>query len=972
MQQVYKEVSPDSKAVGSQQSAVGSKKQSAIGSRQSAMFMIGQTVSHYRILSELGAGGMGVVYLANDTVLKRRVAIKMLNAKHFSHQNQQRSRLLREARAVSQINHPNIATVYDYGETEDGQPFIVMEYVDGESLCKLIERKVLTIERTVEIMGAVAAALAEAHRHGIIHRDIKPSNIVLSRRNEVKVLDFGLAKQLEDETLSPDDSTAFQSAFATETRKGAVLGTPLYLSPEQATGTPVDERSDIFSLGSVLYECLTGQPPFHAQSSIEICARILRDDPPPPSEINPEITAELDRVVSKALTKDINQRYQSAKEFAQDLGFRDFKKTADELSHPVKSPTDETKKKVETVSADGVGTKGKRHGSTAEESKHFSLSFDGLQNMWSGIGSFGKIIFLSLVFSLTCTLGYVGYRVVTKPPTKDITQSLQFQRLPISGNIKEAIISPNGEYVASIVEEKGKQSIQLSDSSVSSDVRIYGPVEKQIKGLSFSLDSNYIYYLDYEGDTGTLYYIPKLGGVQRKLVSNINTPVTFSPDGKRMAFIRYNTKERTTKLITASSDGSDEKIISTRKFPEEYTLGGPGDSIGPVWSPNGEQIACSVNKKTEQGATKYIEAVSHINGSSKPIGNKSWHKISKMAWVADGSGLVISTVERMLLPNQLHFLSYPNGDINRITLDPSSYLTVSATKDSKILLSLKSELSSIIWIMPSNDVQSSEQLSFTYNKGIREIAWLSNESLLYALNDESGTHIFAEKLDGGSILQLTFNEGDFIQPVVSHDQRFVFLTSNKAGLFNLWRIDADGTNQVQLTKVSNADSPSISPDGKWVYYHGHSKDRDSVWRVSAEGGNPELFINQNALYPTVSPDGKMIAFFTWDSSSPSLKLSVHSINDGKEIKLFSLPSSVSLNNRLRWLPDGEGIAYVVKDSAASNIWTQLLDGTSPEPLTNFKESDILDFAWSPDGQKIACVRGMKITNAVVIKNLPWE
>jgi Tol biopolymer transport system component len=188
----------------------------------------------------------------------------------------------------------------------------------------------------------------------------------------------------------------------------------------------------------------------------------------------------------------------------------------------------------------------------------------------------------------------------------------------------------------------------------------------------------------------------------------------------------------------------------------------------------------------------------------------------------------------------------------------------------------------------------------------------------------------------------------------------------------LWRIDADGTNQVQLTKVSNADSPSISPDGKWVYYHGHSKDRDSVWRVSAEGGNPELFINQNALYPTVSPDGKMIAFFTWDSSSPSLKLSVHSINDGKEIKLFSLPSSVSLNNRLRWLPDGEGIAYVVKDSAASNIWTQLLDGTSPEPLTNFKESDILDFAWSPDGQKIACVRGMKITNAVVIKNLPWE
>jgi eukaryotic-like serine/threonine-protein kinase len=219
--------------------------------------MIGQTISHYRILSKLGEGGMGVVYLAEDTVLGRQVAIKTLTDGGAGKQ-QFRMRFLREARAVSALSHANIATVHDYGETTDGLPFIVMELVKGQTLADLINESKLTLERAVEIIIDVAKALAEAHHCGIIHRDIKPSNVAINERGQVKVLDFGLAKQIDLGLLTPSDPER-QTLLNTQTREGVVVGTPMYLSPEQAMGLSVDARSDLFSLGALLYECITGR-----------------------------------------------------------------------------------------------------------------------------------------------------------------------------------------------------------------------------------------------------------------------------------------------------------------------------------------------------------------------------------------------------------------------------------------------------------------------------------------------------------------------------------------------------------------------------------------------------------------------------------------------------------------------------------------------------------------------------------------
>ncbi len=274
--------------------------------------MLGQTVSHYRILEKLGEGGMGVVYAAEDTHLGRRVAIKFPAAaaggRNF------RARFLREARAVSTLTHHHIAAVYDYGETTAGgngagRPFIVMELVKGSRLTDLMHEGDLTLKRAVGIAADVAEALSEAHHHGVVHRDIKPSNVLINERGDVKVLDFGLAKQLGEEP----------AAQAAQTRTGAVVGTPLYLSPEQARGGAVDGRSDLFALGAVLYECVTGQPAFSGAGALEIAAQVLHVNPPPPSHFNPRVPKELDRVVMKALSKRLEARYQSADEMLADL-----------------------------------------------------------------------------------------------------------------------------------------------------------------------------------------------------------------------------------------------------------------------------------------------------------------------------------------------------------------------------------------------------------------------------------------------------------------------------------------------------------------------------------------------------------------------------------------------------------------------------------------------------------------------------
>jgi serine/threonine-protein kinase len=286
--------------------------------------MISEAISHYRILSKLGAGGMGEVYLAEDTRLGREVALKFLPAS-YQYDPDRRARFLKEARAASGLRSPNIAAIYDIGE-HDGTMFIVMEYVAGELLARRIERGALAPREAMDIATQVADALDEAHALGIIHRDIKSSNLIVTPRGLVKMLDFGLAKVIEP-VKRGDTSSDMTVPLGGQTAAGMVMGTVSYMSPEQALGRDLDARSDIFSLGVVIYEMLTARLPFEGGVATEVIDRIIHQEPLPPARFNYNVPPELERITRKCLEKDRERRYQSARELATDL--RNLKRDTD-------------------------------------------------------------------------------------------------------------------------------------------------------------------------------------------------------------------------------------------------------------------------------------------------------------------------------------------------------------------------------------------------------------------------------------------------------------------------------------------------------------------------------------------------------------------------------------------------------------------------------------------------------------------
>lgn len=274
-------------------------------------------LGRYEILSSLGVGGMAEVFLAEDTHTNQKVAIKFPN--FGSDEKLSRIRFMREAKAISRLNHPNIAKLYHISEDEDN-PFLVIEYIDGETLTDRLYKGSLTLGRAVEVVIQIAEALEAAHKAGFIHRDLKPSNVMIAKDGSVKVLDFGLAKQIKrDDSGELTMTTDYFTGTQARTMSGVIVGTPMYLSPEQATAEDVDQRSDVFSLGALLYECLTGRPAFTGNTFAEISAKVLRDDPTPPSVINTNVPNELDRIALKALAKRREDRFQSAKEFVKAL-----------------------------------------------------------------------------------------------------------------------------------------------------------------------------------------------------------------------------------------------------------------------------------------------------------------------------------------------------------------------------------------------------------------------------------------------------------------------------------------------------------------------------------------------------------------------------------------------------------------------------------------------------------------------------
>jgi Tol biopolymer transport system component len=907
---------------------------------------------------------MGEVYLARDTRLGRPVALKLLSAE-FTTNRERLGRLKQEARATSALNHPNIITIYEIGRAYS-QTYIVTEFIEGMTLRKRISRGRLQWREAVDLAIQIATALFAAHSHGIVHRDIKPENVMLRTDGYVKVLDFGLAKLLEPTSQGepgPEDSTVANI----NTEPGAILGTVAYMSPEQLRRQELDGQTDIWSLGVVLYEMLAGCAPFHQLTKTDLIVSIVERQPPSLSDLASELPSELERIVLKTLRKDKQERYRTVKELLADL-----KNLKQDFDHDRKPPR--STGPVGGAANAGSSDPGPTAVDTAEKISRTEMirparGTSGVEYLIREIrrGGIGSLILIVGFAGMLTIIFLVARAFIDRYKPPEGGPPIEFVEIVKTGGMREAAISPDGNYLAVLVTEAGKQGISVRQIANPNLIPIVVPSPDHYRGLVFSRDGASVYYLKQEGAGWDLFRVATLGGALRKIVSNVSSPVSLSPDGTRLAFIR-NIEEGPA-LFLATADGEEERELA--KSPGSNPFAVMRDlNNGPAWAPDGKVIACPTASKGEPYFMTVV-AVSVSEGSVKPIDSRKWYVIGQLAWLSDGSGLVMNAVDSELASStfQLWLLSYPSGAANRITNDLNYYRGVSLTT-SNGLLSVNRKIVSSIWLMPHEKTSQATPLVNSKDRGAGGMAWMPDGRIVYSVNGPGNHNIWIMDANGNDAKQLTFDQNADVGPVVSGDGRYIVFTSYRTGEAHIWRMNSDGSDQRQLTFGQAEDWPQISNDGKWIAYHSEEGGRDSIWKISVDGGQPVSLSQENTKQPVFSPDGKLIACFLRGRSDNSpWQIAILPFQGGAPLKVMDAPPSSSQQFQgMQWTPDGRALTYVVTSGEVANIWSQPLSGDGPEQLTDFKENRIVVFAWSTDGSKLACVRSVEMYNLILVKN----
>jgi serine/threonine protein kinase/Tol biopolymer transport system component len=930
----------------------------------------GTKLGRYEIRSQLGAGGMGEVYLARDTQLDRSIALKILPAEVASNSDRMR-RFVQEARAAATLNHPNIAHIYEIGRSPTpgspaGQPgwggavregadkslstsnetqFIAMEHVAGETLRHRLKHSGLRLGEALDVTTQIASAVAAAHRAGIIHRDLKPENIMLTPEGYVKVLDFGLAKLTEHPAANSAVSTLI------DTDPGMIIGTAQYMSPEQARGLDMDARTDIWSLGVVLYEMVTGHVPFEGATKSDMIASILEREPRPLTSHLPDLPPELWRIVRKALRKDREERYQTIKDLGLDVkNLRREMELEAELEYsaqPAISGTTATSGRYATLSGAAPST------ATAEAPHHMSSA----EYIVSEIKRHkaGLLVILGVAILAFVGLVFGIYKYVGRPSTS--SASMKLTKLTSSGKAGAVAISPDGRYVVHTVQETEGISLWMRQVATSSSVQIVPASDKWIYGVIFSPDGNYIYYVAAEkgSPSGTLYQMPVLGGAPKKLVEDLATPVTISPDGKQAVFIRSDLSKGEDSLTIASLDGAKERKLITRK-PPNYFVTYEG---APAWSPDGKTIAyagyvAGSGKAYEINVfeVRVADGTEKVLPSAQKLG---W--IDALAWLPDGSGLLLNGSELGAQSSQIWQLSR-SGEMRRITNDPNDYYGIDLTADSKTIATDQYLRTSNIWVAPSGDLSRAKQItSGTNNYG--NVDWTPDGRLVVV---ESYRDIWIMDSDGSRQNKLTTEGRNFASSVCG--DTYIVFSSNREDTTRIWRMNADGTNQKQLTSGYGEFLPSCSPDGKWVLYQDNSSGVPTVWRVPIDGGDPVQLTNKLSIRPIVSPDGKLIAIrYMDDPARRRWGMALIPFEGGEPVKLLDISAYF-----VRWSRDGRALEYLDNRGGSSNLWSQPIDGSPRKQLADFKSDRLFAFAWSTDGKQLAVSRGVDAEDVVLISN----
>jgi serine/threonine protein kinase len=895
----------------------------------------GTLLGHYRVTRRLGRGGMGIVYEAEDQKLGRSVAIKMLPEATRSDPVAM-ERFWREARAASSLNHPGICTIHELNESGD-HPFIVMELLEGQSLDKLDYRGAMPFPRLLDIGVQVADALAAAHKKGILHRDIKPGNIFVSPSGQAKILDFGLAK-FEDAHSNPasthrgdGNETVAAEVFQRQllTSPGSTLGTIAYMSPEQARGEELDARSDVFSLGVVLYELATGRHPFLGSTTAVTFDRILNAAPTAPISVNPELPLEFERVLNEALEKDREIRCQSAADLRVDLKRLQRKSSEGHAPSPM-SP-------VSTAQAE-----------IASPPRNKSRML--------------PAVLIVLVIALAA--GLLGWRLW---PRAMPFSSMSVSQLTNTGTLERIAISGDGKFLAEVKNDSGQRTVWIRNLATNTDTQILSAFPSQYLGLTFSPDANYLYFTRETPDNGVvsrIYTMPVFGGTPRQIVLDVDSAPSLSPDGNQFVYLRWtpDRKDQYSEIHIADKDGGNDRLLYNSLDKAE----------APVWSPRGNEIAwievtgsTTAVVKILDRASKKIKTIAQPKGAAFDRQDQGY---SDLAWLADGRHLLLLYSKPHSDREQIGILNVADNGFRTLTNDVNSYSQLATTADGKTLATVLTNVDSSVAYYKGDGGKmiSSTPLRITPTS----LAWADEDRLFLITR---GIGISQVDRAAGTVQPIDTGDLDIGRYIDTCQDGHILFTAipKDGGEPRLFRMNRDGSEITQLTNRGIARAPFCTLDSQKAYYTIRDEADAllaTLWSVPLAGGTPRKEFEAHTF-------GSFL--LTRDAKFAELILVHHLAESFEVVDLTSLrtvhrlPREMSYSEGTSPLfsPDGKAIVEGAMSTSGNTLRYQPIDGSAAHSMIDPTRNTITDFAWSPSGSKLGLLQLRRSSDVVLITDL---